>query len=256
MANRLTEEQVRFIKERYDEMPTVKLCEAFNENFGTCFKKGVFYGFCHELGLKKHNQHHYTEEEELFLKENASRMTRRELQQAFNEKFGTSIKEDAIVMRCWQKGYKPMNDGKFKAGSVPWEKTEGGKEAYLKTLPRAELGKEYTMTGKPYTYVRTERGREPKHRVIYREHFGELSRGEAVIFADGNKDNFSPDNLLKVSNSVMATLHGNHWVGCKAIVEAGILWCELRDLLKAQGVEAYGENDSKNLMLNIATKYE
>lgn len=237
----MTERQAKFIKDNYDNMTVVALMRAFNDEFGTCLKRGNFYRICHDLGLSKHIQHHYTEEEERFLKDNASRMTRRELQQAFNNTFGTQIKEDAITMRCWQKGYKPMDDGKFKKGSVPWEKTDGGKEAYLKTLPRAELGKEYKTKDKRYIYVRTENGREPKHRVIYREHFGEIPKGETVIFADGNKENFSPDNLLKVSNSVMATLHGNKWFGCREIVEAGILWCELRDLLKLQGVEAVGE---------------
>ena len=154
---------------------------------------------------------------------------RRKLTDAFNKRYGTHIKEDAIVMRCWQKGYKPATDGKFKNGSVPWEKTDGGKEAYMKTLPRAPLGKEYIMKG--HVYVLTEEGRKPKRRVVWEQHYGKLNSGECIIFADGDTTNFDINNLRKVSNSTQATLYQNGWVGFAPIVDAGITWCKLRDLL-------------------------
>ena len=239
MAKRLTDEQRKFILDNYDEMPTIKLLGRFNERFGTEYKRSIFYKFTHDLGLNKHIQHRYTPEEEKFLEDNASKMTRRDLTAEFNKRFGTCIKEDAIVMRCWQKNYKPMGDGKFKNGSVPWEKTAGGKDAYMATLPRAPMGKEYTYSD-GRTYVLTESGRKPKHRVIWEEHFGKLEQGEVVIFADGDKENFSPDNLRKISNRDQATLNMNGWVGCTPLVDAGITWCRLKSLLERSiDVEKY-----------------
>lgn len=240
MCKSLTDDQQAFIVSHYDDMPTVRLLEAFNDEFGTNYKRSNFYRFTHELGLSKHIQHRYTAEEEQFLKENASKMTRRELTSEFNKRFGACIKEDAIVMRCWQKGYKPRTDGKFKVGSVPWEKTNGGKDAYLKTLPRAPLGKEYYMKGK--TYVLTEDGRRPKHRVVWEEHCGELKKGDVIIFADGDTSNFDIKNLRKVNNSIQATLHMNGWVGFAPIVDVGITWCRLKELLEKENYEYLSED--------------
>ena len=42
---------------------------------------------------------------------------------------------------------------------------------------------------------------EFKHRLVYKEHYGEIPDGYMVSFADGNHLNFEPDNLILVSKS-------------------------------------------------------
>jgi hypothetical protein len=48
-----------------------------------------------------------------------------------------------------------------------------------------------------------------KHRVVYRQHHGEIPKGMAVIFADGNRLNVDIENLLLVNNSELARLNQN-----------------------------------------------
>lgn len=110
---KMTSEQEQFIIDNFDTMSVERLRMAFNDKFDKNYGSSAFYFNTQRLGLRKHIEHQYTEEEELYLKENAQTMSRRELMQKFNEKFGTSIKEDAIVMRCWQKGYLAQHDGRF-----------------------------------------------------------------------------------------------------------------------------------------------
>jgi hypothetical protein len=53
-------------------------------------------------------------------------------------------------------------------------------------------------------------GRPQLHRVIYEEHFGPIHAGMTVIQKDGNKNNFSPDNLALRSMADCARLNAWH----------------------------------------------
>ena len=48
---------------------------------------------------------------------------------------------------------------------------------------------------------------ECKHRLVYKEHYGEIPDGYMVSFADRNYLNFDPDNLILVSKSENAILN-------------------------------------------------
>lgn len=169
----MSDEQRRFIKDGYTRMPAERLRKAFNERFGTNIISTTFYYYCNKLGLSKWNSHTYTDEQENFLSENAPHMMRRELTQVFNRTFGTSVREDAIVMHCWQRGYGALNNGRFAADR------------------------------------------------------------KMTVFIDGNASNFSEENTKDVSLRTFATMHNNGWLnGDKDITKAGLLWCELFDVME------------------------
>ena len=94
----------------------------------------AFHYHTNRMGLKKHIEHQYTAEEDEFLRANSPLMTREELTKEFNNRFGTSIKQNTINMRCCLKGWSASNDGQFRKGSTPWSKTKGGRDEYVKTL--------------------------------------------------------------------------------------------------------------------------
>lgn len=53
-----------------------------------------------------------------------------------------------------------------------------------------------------------------KHHLVYEKYYGEkLGERDKVIFLDGNKRNFSPKNLVKVSNSEQVCLKSNKLIG-------------------------------------------
>lgn len=64
---------------------------------------------------------------------------------------------------------------------------------------------------KGYIYVKI---KEPnvwieKHRLIYESIYGNIPTGHKVIFADKNKRNFSPENLILVSDSEALIMNTN-----------------------------------------------
>ena len=51
-----------------------------------------------------------------------------------------------------------------------------------------------------------------KHRIIWEETHGPIPKGHVVIFADGNRRNFDPDNLLLVSRAQLARMNQTHLI--------------------------------------------
>ena len=127
----MTERQKKFIIDHWSEMSAESLRKLFNETFGTDYKTTAFHYHTNKMGLSKHIEHQYTEEEDEFLKANSSKMSRKELQKLFNETFGTQIKLNTIIVRCLKLGCNAPSDGKFKKGSVPWEKSAGGRDYFV-----------------------------------------------------------------------------------------------------------------------------
>lgn len=110
---RMSGEQKQFLISNFDKMSVDNLRKLFNKKYGTNLKVTAFHYHTKRLGLDKWKEHLYTAEQEEFLKRNAPCVMRRRLTQLFNEKFGSSVSEDALVMHCWQRGYGALNDGRF-----------------------------------------------------------------------------------------------------------------------------------------------
>ena len=247
----MSKEQEQFIISYFNTMSVESLRKLFNETFGTNYKSSAFYYHTQKLGLRKHTEHKYSEEEELFLQSNSSTMTKTELMELFNKTFDCNLKEDAITMHCWQRGYKAQSDGKFKEGSVPWEKTIGGKDAYMEKHRQGvknSPNKIYWEKGNtPHntknigeesirhrnTVIKTENGWQIKQNYIWEQHYGKVPRNHVVIFADGDKTNFGIDNLRCVPNRTFIKLHRNDWLNSgKEIVDVATTFCTLENMIK------------------------
>ena len=48
-----------------------------------------------------------------------------------------------------------------------------------------------------------------KHRLVYEASHGPIPKNHAVIFLDGDRQNFNPDNLQAVSRGTLARLNQN-----------------------------------------------
>lgn len=85
-----------------------------------------------------------------------------------------------------------------------------------------------------YTEVRVaERVFVPKHRLIWKQHNGRIPDGHIIIFADGDRTNFSIENLLCVSRGDHAILNKNKKYG-REIAENVLLLSKLKNQLKTQ----------------------
>lgn len=243
----MTHSQEVWIKDNFYDMSVERLRKEFNAMFGTDYKTTAFHYHTKRLGLSKHIQHKYTAEEDAFLQQHSSNMTRAELTELFNKTFGTQIKEQAIVQRCFLKGYEAQTDGKFKAGSVPWEKTKGGREEYVKKLKggnshsfpkgiiphnRKEIGE--VSKRKDGIYIKTKDGWKSKQRLVYESYYGEIPDKTVIVFVDRDKNNYSIENLRAIDNRTLTYLMSNDWLK-EELIDVGISYAKLKILLEETG---------------------
>lgn len=264
----MTEEQKQFIIDHWSEMSAESLRKLFNETFGTEYKTTAFHYHTNRMGLSKHIEHQYTEEEDEFLKFNSAKMSRKELTDLFNETFGTQIKLNTIIVRCLKLGCNAPSDGQFKKGSVPWSKTQGGREEYVKTL-KGGNSCSFRKGNIPFNckpvgtesfrqiscdpddkelFVKTDEGWVPKRKFIWEQHNGKVPEGFLITSVDGDKFNYDMGNLRMVDNLTLTILVSNKWNDKGAeIFDTGVVYSKLYALLKEQG---YDRNKINKVLLD------
>ena len=167
----------------------------------------------------KRKQHKWTDEEKEYLALIVKGSTYKETTEKMNDKFEYDFSEGQIKGIMARNKLVTGRDVHFKKGSIPWNKglsyMPNNKETRFQkgNIPHGhrEVGSERIIRD-GYIEIKVA---EPnvwdlKHRVIYREHYGEIPSGHNIIFADGNKMNFDIDNLIAVSKSEMLILNNNN----------------------------------------------
>lgn len=182
-------------------------------------------------------QHHYTDEERTFLKDNSPKFTRRELTDQFNKRFGTNQSIQSIRSICSTLGYMCGNDGKFKKGQKSWCKGIT-KEEWLSHLSNKSLeklrkgqfgygrkrdsgypvGHELWRNGYLMVKVTDDANIPCRKRWQFKQilmweqhHKKKVPKGHIVIFKNGDNTDFKIENLLMISrkqNSVLAVWNG------------------------------------------------
>jgi hypothetical protein len=242
---KMTLEQERFIQDNFDSMSCEALRESFNKRFLQHIKPSAFYYHAHRLGLRKNERHDYSDKEEMFLQDNAPRMTRAELTSAFNSEFGLSVDEQAISVRCWLKGYGANGDGKFQKGRPPWAKMEGGREAFCEAhkggnsgsfkkghVPQNTLPEGAVRQWGDEVVIKTHDGMKAKPRYIWEQEYGQIPKGNVIIAVDGDRSTDDIQNLRMISKKEQNTLMANRWNGKGAlIIDTGVMYARLRELI-------------------------
>ena len=133
----------------------------------------------------------YTEDERLFLKENAYGHSRKEIADMFNEKFSPPISEQQVADYVKYHKIPTGRRGKFVKGEATRHVPVGG----------TRISYHY---GVPYEKIKVAEPNvwELRHVHEWKKHHGELPKGYLVIFLDGDTRNFDIENLRAVSRSV------------------------------------------------------
>lgn len=160
--------------------------------------------------------HSYTLQQIDWLRKNRPIMVQAELVTAFNEIFKTQLSGNALKRTCLRYGIQAGNSGRFVAGDKSWN-------AGLST-PRRSVETAFKKGHVPKTYlpVGTEIKRNDnyiwkkiadpnvwheKHRLIWESVHGPLPKGTVVIFLDGDRLNFEPDNLQLITRQELLRLN-------------------------------------------------
>lgn len=158
----------------------------------------------------------YTQEQRQFLIDNNYLTPAKELADMFNKKFNTNITKKNIkyfrhnnhlssgLTGYFEKGHKPHNKDKKWDEYMPKEKQEKCRKTTFKkgNIPKNHkpIGSErINIDGYIEIKVQEPNKWDLKHRIIYKQKYGEIPKGYNVIFLDGNKQNLDISNLKAIS---------------------------------------------------------
>ena len=170
---------------------------------------------CRPKGTKNRTFHWWSDEEKEYLKEVRKGKTYREITLEMSKKFNTEYTETQIAGAMKRYGYTSGVDNRFKKGGTAWNKGRKGYMGANKTsFKDGDIPYNWRPVGSErikidgYAEVKTENGKwELKHRLKYKEYYGEIPNGYVVIFADGDKSNFNKENLIAVSRNKLRTIN-------------------------------------------------
>lgn len=196
----------------------------------------------------------YPDEQEQFLKENAPLMSRKELTEQFNRKFGTNKSVNGIKSFCNARGYNSSSSGRFEKGHHSWQtglrgdefKSHYTEESFQRVIDRAvignktrEIGDEIVIDGVPWIVTSLEpkvpfyKRRQLKRRVVWESLHGAIPDDHCIVCLDGNQMNCDPTNLYCMPIRFRPLLAKNQWwFGNAEMRLAAIKWCELYFTIK------------------------
>ncbi len=166
-------------------------------------------------------QHKYTDEQREFITMNYIGKGNAELTEMFNTKFDLELKTSQI--KAYKNRYNLNSglDGRFKPGAVPANKgkkgirIKGTEKTWFKKGSKppnwVPIGSE-RISKDGYIQIKIQEGQfqnnwRGKHILIWEDHNGPLPKSHAIIFGDGDKRNFSLDNLVLVSRAQLVKLN-------------------------------------------------
>ncbi|CAM3744887.1 HNH endonuclease signature motif containing protein [Cohnella lubricantis] len=171
-----------------------------------------------------------------------------ELVRLVQDRFGESSAYNQI--RAFVHNNKLWNglDTRIKPGNVPFNKGKprtwaGGEETRFK---KGHRPKNYMPVGSERIntdgYIDVKIADPNKwtqvHLLIWEAVNGPIPKGHVVIFADANKFNVHPDNLVLVSRSQLARLNQNHLIkGSAELTKVGIVIADLKQKISDRRVK-------------------
>lgn len=166
-------------------------------------------------------QHMWSKEEIEYLTQITPGKYRKEILKLMNEKFEYQFSLTQIAAAIKRYGLTTGLSGQFGTGAKPWNKgTKGLTSANITSFKKGHTPINYKPVGSErinvegYIEVKVADPRKwrLKHRVIWEQHHGEIPKGHAIIFADGDKSNLDIDNLLLVSRKQLLFMNRNNLI--------------------------------------------
>lgn len=231
------QEKDNYLKEIHKGRSNQEIADLMNMKFDTNFTKLSINSRKRVLKLISNYKYmpKYSPEITNYIKKNHKGKSTIELSDEVNKVFNIDTNSDSIqnlksrIKRtegfifepakndgCIKKGNIPMNKGKKWDDYLSKEKQERCRKTTYKKGNKSsnavDIGEEHMRYSgsKPddlgYLYVKVCDGKgnknwKPKQQVVYEQHHGPIPPKHKVIFADGDRFNFNPDNLILVSNS-------------------------------------------------------
>ena len=169
----------------------------------------------------------YSEEMIEWLRDFVPGHSRKQINAAFNDRFGTNLSVSQTTGAYKNRGFKTGKTGRFEKGMVSWCK--GKKQTDFLTPEQIERTKatRYKPGSVPHNKkpVRSERVNiygyieikiaepsvwELKHRYVWQQAYGPIPERHAIIFKNRNQLDCSLDNLLLVPINTIGIMASKH----------------------------------------------
>ena len=206
-----TVEMEEWLKQNYNlEHKTVQeLTDEFNATFGTNKTKSSIWHKAFRLTNQRLSNEpktrlEYTPEMIERIKEIVPLWSYKKCAEMMSEEFNYNFTSSMIEHKANRLGVRKPNNGANnldpRSPSINWfmkgRPSLNTKPIGTETVMRYKDGRIFVVVkiGMPNKW-------EFKHRLVYKDHYGEMPDGYMINFADGNHLNFDPDNLILVSKS-------------------------------------------------------
>ncbi len=213
VKGRTTKEMVKLVNNKFGPIFTESKMRAYKKNHN--LKSGIGSGVLAGRPTKM-----YPEEIKKFITANCKGAGPKAMAELLNKTFGTSYTKTQMKSYYGNHNINSGLDGRFNPGHVPANKGKKGQCA-----PGCEKGW-FSKGNIPVNYMPVDSERvngddyvdvkiadpnkwKGKHILIWEEHNGPVPKGYAIIFGDGNRRNFEPNNLILVSRKQLLALNRN-----------------------------------------------
>lgn len=178
-----SEPETRTLQDRYPHELTADIARDLGRSTSSVYQKAI------GLGLRKTAQR---------ISENARPLVESNAGQRFKP-----------GQAPWNKGVKGLRLGSpethFKPGEI-----SGAAAQNMLPIGTERVTKDGIIMRKVAEGMGRRRDWRPVHVLVWEEHNGPLPDGHAVIFADGDRGNFAPDNLLCLSRAELMRRNSRH----------------------------------------------
>ena len=230
MKSAFTPEQIDYLRRTVKGCRFAELTKMFNNEFGanktsdqirSACSNRKFHNGCKKGWEPGQNPYAYSEAEVKFLEQNIEGRSIKELTKLYNTHFQSNKTESQIRAACNNRKFCSGKGTRFQRGHTPWNKdTKGYTGANSTSFRKGIKPHNYLPIGTEisdsYGYIKAKvaepKAWEHKHKIVYRQYKGEIPKGCVVLFADGDKRNFTPDNLILVSRAQLAYLNRNRLI--------------------------------------------
>ena len=234
-----TTEQREWAREYFSTHSRKETMIAFNKRYKLNKSICAIAHLCQ--GVKKDYCTHYTTEMENFIKEQVAipNNTWKPITKAFNEKFNTNVRWEALKRKASSLGVKTETNRDENYTFHPKVRNQIGKEVVHKKRD----GEQYIVVKVANKFKGDKANWKLKHYVVWEEHFGKVPKDSVIIFLDGNTLNCDINNLRCVSKDIFKKVQGNRYTlnyyGKGKITDAMIEILETEKLMKGVNNEIH-----------------
>lgn len=233
---RKTPEEAAWLRENAPKHPQVETRRLFSERFGWDIPAASLSSWMSKNGVRAANSPmRWTPEMDGFFREAVPGRSEAEVAEAFERRFGIRLTPSKIGNRKARLGVKSGTvGGRFEAGHIPvskgrtWDEIGIPEESRARSLSTCFKSGDAPPNGRAvpvgserlskdgYVEVKvrelsdvpgTNRCWRPKHHIVWEESHGQaMPKGSKVVFADRNRLNLDPANLVLVSDADWAVV--------------------------------------------------